>query len=142
MFGQQLFNEIDTIQREMENFFRGTGFSRYGVNEIGRITFHISETDDNYLVQAAAPGIDMEKLDINVLGRELKISGETPRAELPEGAQWLRQERRCGKFEQNFRLPHELEHEKIEASYENGMLKIVLPKAASAQPKRITVKAA
>jgi HSP20 family protein len=142
MFGRQFFNEIDTFQREMEHIFRGSGFPAHCQNGGAKVSFQLRESDEGYIVEAAAPGLDLEKLDISVLGRQLTLSGEIVAAELPEGANLLRQERSGGRFEQSFRLPLELEREKIEASYEHGILKIVLPKAASAQPKKIAVSVA
>jgi HSP20 family protein len=139
MFGRHVFNEIDTLQREMEHIFRGAGFAPHCGNEGCKVSFQIRDNDSKYLVEAAAPGLDLGKLDISVLGRQLTVSGEVAKIEQPEGTRLLRQERSGGRFEQSFRLPLELEREKIEASYEQGILKIVLPKAESAQPKKIAI---
>lgn len=142
MFGRHFFNEIDTLQREMEHIFRGQGFAPQCSNTGAKVAFQIRDKDSEYLVEAAVPGLDLEKLDISVLGRQLTVSGEIARVEQPEGTKMLRQERRGGHFEQSYRLPLDLDREKLEASYEQGILKIVLPKAESAQPKRIAISVA
>lgn len=141
MFGRHFYNEIGTLQREMEHLFRGADFDPCRHNEGKKVTFQIREIDNDYIVEANAPGLDVENLDISVLGRQLTVSGEIAAIELPEDAKLLRQERSGGRFEQSFRLPLELDREKIEANYELGTLKIVLPKAASAKPKKILIGA-
>ena len=140
MFGLQILNEMESLQQEMDQIFRGLGV-RSGY-EVARqsVGFRVHDSGDHYAVVAVLPGLDAEKLDINVLGRQLTISGAFAKPDIPEGAHWHRQERRSGKFEQKIELPTNLETEKIEAEYVNGVLKIKLPKAASVLPKKISVK--
>jgi HSP20 family protein len=102
----------------------------------------VSEDEHGYKVSAVLPGLDVGKLDISVLERQLKISGEFARQELPEGARWHRQERSQGAFERVLRVAQPLDADKVEAEYRNGILEIRLPKAESALPKKIAVNVA
>jgi HSP20 family protein len=140
MFGLQILNEMENLHREMDQIFRGLG--AHSGYEVARqnVSFRVHDSDDHYAVVAVLPGLDAEKLNINVLGRQLTISGIFAKSEVPEGARWHRQERRSGKFEQKIELPTNLDTEKVEAEYVNGVLKIKLPKAASVLPKKIAVK--
>jgi len=140
MFGLQILNEMESLQREMDQIFRGVGVRSAADVVRANIGFRVHDNDDHYSVVAALPGLDAEKLDINVLGRQLTISGAFAKSDVPEGARWYRQERRSGEFEQRIELPTNLDTEKIEAEYANGILKIKLPKAASVLPKKIEVK--
>lgn len=138
MFGLQFINEMEAIQRQMDQVF-------CGMNPVERskdIAINVSEEKKAYKVRAVLPGLDVEKLDISILGQQLKISGEFIQDELPEGARWYRQERQQGVFEKVLRMSNHLNSEKVEAEYRNGILEIILPKAESALPKKIAVNIA
>lgn len=138
MFGIQLINEMETLQRQMDQIF-------CGMNPVERrndIGLRVSEEEKGYKVRALLPGLDVEKLDISVLGRQLKLSGSFARQEQPEGARLYRRERNQGSFERVIRLATQLDAEKVEAEYLNGILEISLPKAQSALPKKIAVSVA
>ncbi len=140
MFAHQFFNEMNNFQREMERVFRGQVPLKRTEAAFDRVPFRVYQNDDGYVVEAVLSRLDLEKLDISVLGRQLTISGGTIAPELPEGAKWLRQERRSGRFEQSFRLPQDLDSDRIAAEYKQGILKMTLPKAEAAKPKKIELK--
>ena len=140
MFGLQFVNEVGSVQREMDQLFRGFGFTPSYGSESMQIKFQVTENDASHSVRASLPGLDSEKLSINVLGRRLTISGEYSKPEAPENSHWHRQERHRGNFEQNIQLSTNLDVEKIEAEYIDGILNITLPKAVSDLPKKIAVK--
>ena len=142
MFGLQFVNEIETMQREMDQLFRGVGFNSADGSEAKTINFKVIDKGEGFRVEAALPGLDIEKLNINVLGRQLTVSGEFSHSELPQEARQHRQERPGGAFEKNLQLPVNLDTENIEAEYKQGILKISLPKAVSALPKKIAVNVA
>jgi HSP20 family protein len=140
MFGLQIMNEAGSMQREMDQLFRGLGFSPAYVAQDSQIEFQVQDNGDRHNIKASLPGLDSEKLSISVLGRRVTISGEFSQPDIPEDSVWHRQERSRGKFEQNIQLSTNFDMEKIEAEYVNGILNITLPKAASALPKKIAVK--
>jgi HSP20 family protein len=142
MFGLQMMHEMDNLQREMDKFFHGFyGNPFYQERQPSR-TFKVAEKGAGYEVVASLPGLDIEKLDINILGRRLTVAGEFAHQELPEGATWHRQERQTGRFEKSLLLHAEIDADQVEAEYRHGILRISLPKAASALPKKISVNAA
>lgn len=139
MLGLSFVNEMENMQREMEQLFRGFGFNPTYEPQQQQNEFKISDTDKSFVVEALLPGLNIDKLDIAVLGRNLTITGEFAAPELPEGAHYHRQERSTGPFSQNLHLSADLDNEKIVAEYKQGILHIELPKAASARPKQITI---
>ncbi len=142
MFGLQFVNEMENVQREMDQLFRGFGFSpAYGSVE-KQINIKVLDDSENFSVEAPLPGLDIEKLDISVLGRRLTVSGEFLTPELPQDVRWHLQERSGGTFEKHLQLSADIDTEKIEAEYKQGILQINLPKAASALPKKITINVA
>ena len=139
-FGLQFVNEIENMQREMDQLFRGFGFSPTYEPQARQIDFKVVDNGESFSVEAPLPGLDIEKLNISVLGRRLTVSGEFSHPELPQDVRWHRQERSAGTFEKNLQLAANLDTEKIEAEYKQGILKINLPKATSALPKKIEIK--
>lgn len=100
---------------------------------------NVWEDHDHLFVEAEVPGVKMEDIDITIVGDELSISGERkPPAE--EEATLHRQERSSGKFQRGLKLPVEINAEAIEATLKAGVLKLRLPKAPQAKPRKIEVK--
>ena len=79
-----------------------------------------------------------EEIDISLHGDTLTISGERKSSE-KEGDQGFRTERFFGKFQRSLTLPSAVNTEKVKASYKDGILEVVLPKADEAKPKQIEV---
>lgn len=142
MIRAQRINEMERFQRELGQLFHGCGFAAPPSADAGARRFRLQDDESAFVVEAPLPGIDIEKLDISVLGRRLTLSGELAAAQLDEQATWHRQERDRGAFRQTLLLPVDVDHEQIEAVYENGILRVSLQKAASALPRKISVKAA
>ena len=93
--------------------------------------------DDEYVITAAVPGLKSDDLSVEVLGEAVTIRGEVK----SEQNGYLLQERRYGKFSRTLNFPVELDGAKAEASVENGVLTLRVPKAETARPKMIKVKA-
>ena len=102
----------------------------------------VNETNDHYLVSFDMPGMKKEDIKIELLGNQLVIAGERQREVKSENSEtYIRHERAYGKFERTFTLPTSINADKIEAQYENGELKIALPKAETAKGRTIQVQA-
>jgi len=136
-----MMNPFEGMQREVEQLLRGFDLDPIVRREQGRIDFKIREQYEKYLVEATLPGVDAEKLDINVVDRQLVIKGEFAPLDLPENARVHRQERRSGSFEQSLMLTNKLDTDNIAAEYKDGILSISIPRAKEALPKRIEIKA-
>ena len=100
----------------------------------------ISERKDAYLVTVELPGVDADDLDITMEDGLLTIQGERQFAHDSSEQQFHRVERRYGAFRRSITLPAHVMAEGIEASAENGVLQILVPKMEEATPKRIQVR--
>ena len=100
----------------------------------------ISERKDAYLVNVELPGLKPEDLDITMEDGLLTIQGERHFAHDSSEQQFHRVERRYGAFRRSITLPAHAMAEGIQASFEDGVLQILLPKAEEAKPKRIQVR--
>lgn len=87
------------------------------------------------------PNLDVANLEVTVNdGNVLSIRGDRKPPEIPN-AVWVRQERTYGRFERTLTLPVPIDADKVEATYEEGVLKLTLPKHEAAKPRKIVVKA-
>jgi HSP20 family protein len=100
----------------------------------------ISERKDAYLVTVELPGIKPEDLDITMEDGLLTIQGERQFTQESSEQQFHRVERRYGAFRRSITLPAHVMAEGIEASFEDGVLQILVPKMEEAKPKRIQVR--
>jgi HSP20 family protein len=100
----------------------------------------ISERKDAYLVTVELPGITPEDLDITMEDGLLTIQGERQFTSESSEQQFHRVERRYGAFRRSITLPAHVMAEEIQASFEDGVLQILVPKAEEAKPKRIQVR--
>jgi HSP20 family protein len=99
----------------------------------------ISERKDAYLVTVELPGVEADDLEITLEDGLLTIQGERHFAPDSSEQQFHRVERRYGAFRRSITLPAQVQAEQIEASFDNGVLQIMVPKAEEAKPKRIQV---
>jgi HSP20 family protein len=100
----------------------------------------ISERKDAYLVTVELPGLKPEDLDITMEDGLLTIQGERQLTSQSSEQRFHRVERRYGAFRRSITLPAQVQAEQIEASFDNGVLQIVVPKMEEATPKRIQIR--
>ncbi len=98
------------------------------------------ETADSVVVKTAVPGVKPEDIDITITGNSLTIAGETKAEEKVEEENYIRRERRYGRFSRSVTLPSGVQGEKAEATFDHGLLTLTIPKAEEAKPKVIKVK--
>jgi|Deesub1362A_J573_1020465.scaffolds.fasta_scaffold02819_7 HSP20 family protein len=129
----------EMLDRLMDEAFLGTregdGFFE------GLIPVDVYETDDAIVVEASMPGVDPKHIDISISGDTLTIRGEVKREHEVKEADYFLRERRHQRFYRSLTLPTIFDADKANAEYENGILRLTLPKAEELKPKTITVKA-
>ncbi len=140
-----LWEEMDKLQREMNRMFDSTFTNRLldqaqSIHDYPAINVWM-KADAGQVITAEIPGMDVEALDIKVVGETLTISGSRTRPAEEEGVHYHRQERGYGSFSRTIQVPFPIEVDKVEASYEKGILKVWLPRAEANKPRKIVVKA-
>ncbi|MDD4860312.1 MAG: Hsp20/alpha crystallin family protein, partial [Dehalococcoidales bacterium] len=98
------------------------------------------EKGDKLVVRAEVPGIDKEDINISVTGDTLTLSGERKTEKETEEGDYYRSEMSYGKFTRSIVLPEYVDPEKIEATYDNGILEISMAKSEEAKAKKIEIK--
>ncbi len=141
---------FEVLRREMDRLFEqfepaGPGYRRAaflpGVSARTYPLTNLSEDADNVLVEALAPGLDPDSIEVTVIRDQLRIAGEKAAINpdiKPEA--YHRSERGAGRFTRVIPLPAEVDGDKVTAEYKNGLLLLTLPKRAEAKPKQIEVK--
>jgi len=100
----------------------------------------VTENDRGYVVKAELPGVAKQDIKVSVDGGEVSISAEVKHEkETKEGDRMLRTERYYGSVERSFTLPADVDFEKAEAKFEDGVLTLTLPKAEGVKSKTLDV---
>jgi len=138
------FRELVSLRQAMdrlfeESFVRPSRFiSLLGEEAHPAIDMH--QTPNEVVVKAALPGVKPEDVDITITGDVLTIKGETKTEEEMKREDYLCQECRYGAFSRSITLPGAFKTDKAEASFEDGVLTLTIPRAEEAKPKTIKVK--
>jgi HSP20 family protein len=135
------FDRLANMHQELDRVFEstfGSGFRSLGTLTGWTPAVDVYQDKDQFTVVAEVPGMKKEEIDISLHGDTLTISGERKSQE-KEGDQGFRTERFFGKFQRSLTLPAAVNTEKVKASYKDGILEVVLPKADEAKPKQIEV---
>lgn len=136
--GKSLANIFDDVFNRSISDVMGNDFS------VTVPSVNITEEKDNIKLELAAPGMDKNDFNISIDKDQLIISAEKEKqSEEKEENKWTRKEFNFSSFKRSFHLGEDINIEKIDASYENGILKLVLPKKEEAKetlPKLIEIK--
>ncbi len=101
----------------------------------------VHETPDEIVVTAALPGVKAEDVDITMTGQSLVLRGELKADETVQREQYLYRERRHGTFSRSLQLPVRVEGDRAEATFEDGVLTLRIPKAEEVKPRQIRIHA-
>ncbi|MBM3129736.1 MAG: Hsp20/alpha crystallin family protein [Chloroflexi bacterium] len=110
------------------------------VGAIG-LALDMYETKDEVTIKAALPGIKPEQAEVTITGNTLTIRGESQEEKESTAENYLCKERHFGSFARTVTLPAGLKADKAEATFEDGVLTLKIPKTEEAKPKTIKVKA-
>jgi len=113
-----------------------------GQQESWKPCMDVSETDAAYLIEADAPGLTIQDINVRLEGSTLIIAGERKSVAPLQAAGYTHTERTFGKFQRTFSLPKAVNMDEIQAAYSNGVLTVTVPKASAAQTRHIPIQAA
>ena len=96
-------------------------------------------TDDAIVIRADVPGIAADELEISLEGETLTVRGEIKR-DASDNRKYVLLERPTGRFERTLTISTPIEHDKVEATFKDGVLTLTMPKAETVKPRQISVK--
>lgn len=137
------FQEALTLHDAMNQLF-AQSFVRPGWTagspQAWAVPVDVFETDQGYQVRALLPGIQPKDIDLTLQQNTLTIKGEFhPTVKEDQQVTWLMQEIGSGTFERTLTFPKPFDTNKVETSYEHGVLSILIPVSESSRPKRISI---
>lgn len=138
----QPLKQKDSFHREMDHFwdrFFGHALpARMGTAE-GLPRLDVSETDDFLIVEAELPGLEKKDIDVNLSGDILTIKGEKQEERKENGKHYHCMECQSGSFQRSFKLPVSVQGGKVDANFDKGLLKIMLPKTEESKEKSLKI---
>lgn len=135
------FRELAAMQSAMDRIFEDT-WRAYEGDNARALALDVHETDDAFFVETALPGVNPDDINITVNNGTLTITGEVKRStdSEDENARVVMSERIYGTFSRSLNLPQSVDGDNVDATYNNGILKLTLPKTPNAKPRQIKVK--
>jgi HSP20 family protein len=130
--GWPSFGRLATLQDELDRLFE-TPLRAWAP------ALDVHEDKEGYTIRAEIPGMKREEIEVSIQNDTLVISGERKAESVKENTEVHRQERFYGKFSRALTLPTAVAGDQVKATYKDGILTIVVPKAEEAKPKQITV---
>jgi len=140
---------FEALRREIESVFDNvvegkSPFARFaflpGAAARSYPLMNVAEDSDNVYVEALAPGLNPDTLEVSILDNTLRVAGEKPPiSEDVKREAFHRSERSAGRFVRTIALPVGVDADKVQAQYKNGLLLLTLTKAEEAKPKKIAV---
>jgi len=139
-FDTSLFDEFRRLEGEMDQLF-GRGSLPAGIRATRRGTFppvNVGATPERVDVYLFAAGLDPKSLDISIQQNLLAVSGDR-KVPVDEADDYYRQERFDGEFRRVITLPDDVDPERVDAKYRDGVLQITVQRREGARPRQITV---
>ncbi len=138
------FRELEEMERRFEDIlgrpFTPAAWRRFPIEERGWApAIDVFEKEDRFVVKAELPGMKEEDIDVSIVGDTLTIKGEKKTESEAKEEDYYCCERSYGGFLRSIALPANVDANKIEASYEDGVLEIALPKAPEIKPKKVPI---
>ena len=141
-FPGDLFADFDGLQRQVEQLLGYSG-APSSIRAAGRGAFpalNVGTTENAVEIYAFAPGLDPAKVEVSVDKGLLTVAGERAGEAPAETDTVYARERFAGAFKRVVSLPEDADTGRVEASYRDGVLKIVIPKREASMPKRVEIR--
>lgn len=138
------FSELENLQKEMNRLF-DFSFARRPRGDSTLLggqwspAIDVYDSKDNILVKADLPGLTKDEIEVSIQDDNLIIKGEKKKDTEVKEENYYRTERFYGSFYRTVELPAQVEADKVDAKYEDGVLSLTLPKKEDAKPKKITI---
>lgn len=142
------FGEMWSLRQAMDRLFEDAWVRPWGVRRVdgeatptSSLALDLYETGDDLVVTAAVPGVRPEDIDITIQGEVLTIKGESKAQKDVDEGNYHLHERRYGRFHRQVALPTSVDADAAQAHFENGMVRLTLPKSEAAKERKIPVTA-
>ena len=137
------WGDLFDLHSQVDHLFQSLGPDTVRMNgdEIAGLPVDIRQTDDAFVIEASVPGFRPEDVEVTFADGLLTIKGNRSAETEDKSGTYVRRERRTTSVFRQVGLPAEVRDDHISARFDNGVLRITVPRAEKAQPKRIPVTA-
>jgi HSP20 family protein len=134
--------EFDRLRNEMGRIFEDDWFGTVGGNgqRFGVPAVDVREHENDILVQAELPGVDMKDIDVSVSSNVLTIKGEKKAEDEKQEEGYYYRESWSGAFQRSVTLPDTVDPDKVDAKMKDGVLRLNFPKKEEVKPRQINIK--
>lgn len=135
---------LDWLQEQVNDLFQSFGdlpLARGLFDRTISPPVDVIEMPDHYVVECELPGMDQKEIEVSIASGVLTIKGEKKAPAKAKDAKVYRNEIWEGSFQKTLSLPQNVDADKVEAAYADGVLRITVPKSESAKARRIALKA-
>ncbi|MBU6376145.1 MAG: Hsp20/alpha crystallin family protein [Bdellovibrionales bacterium] len=147
LFRSSPFRDLNRLQRQIDRIFDEFSTSwneelmapSWGHEVAFRPACEVQETDSHYLLSLDLPGVKKEDIKVELLGSELVVSGQRKEEHEAKTATSYQMERSYGSFSRAFTVPQGTKPEQVETDYQNGVLRIAVPKLEAAKTHKIMI---
>ena len=134
------FRELAAMQSAMDRIFDDTWRDARPALMGSNLPLDVHESEGEYTIVANLPGVNADDININLHDGTLSIGVEIPQPTAEENVRVLIQERFYGKLSRRINLPQPVDADNVEATYNDGVLTLTLPKTEEAKPRAIPVR--
>lgn len=141
-FQGSFFDEFQRLEQDLDELLGRWRMPGSGIRSVARGTFppvNAGVNGDQVDVYLFAPGLDPKQINITVQHNLLSVSGER-KVEAPEQAAFYRRERHDGAFRRVVTLPEDVDPDNVTASYQDGIVHIVVGRRAATRPRRVEIQ--
>lgn len=130
------FQELEELRQRLDRAFEETR----GGGDGWTLAIDLQEQDDRYVLRADIPGLKPDDVHIEVEDGVLTVTGTHEQSEEEQKGGFVRRERRFGSFSRSLALPKGVSADQIEASCEDGVLEVTIPRPKEAERQKVTIK--
>ena len=134
---------VARMQQQMDRMFdrmwNDVGASEIDLAPSFMPACNVEETDSHYLMSFDVPGVKKEDIKVDLRGHTLIVSGERKEESEQKGKNQYRSETSYGSFQRAFELAEDVKADQIEAQYENGVLRVAVPKTPATKSEQIKI---
>lgn len=133
------FQRMEALSHQMNEIFSEITSAAPTAETLWNPPIELVDTPDNLLLRVQLPGVDRDKLDIQVTADAVLVAGEQPYPRQDNYDAYLRSEFAYGQFRRVVRLPVEIENDQVQANFQDGVLTLMLPKVSQARRRIVKV---
>jgi len=132
--------DFENLHSNLMRYFDDFSAFRKSFSDDFSPNMEFTENDKNIVIKAEVPGVDKKDIKISIHDKILIIEGEKRKEKVEENSDYFRSERVFGSFKRQFELPENVDQDKVDAKYENGVLIVELKKRKIDKPKERVIE--